>query len=78
MTAPRWHPAPNGSGRTFLYADWLGHRLSVPAFRRSSGGGLHRFACSDAGRVSPGTYLLICNVPGHYAAGMVSMLNVTP
>jgi uncharacterized cupredoxin-like copper-binding protein len=25
-----------------------------------------------------GAYLLICNVPGHYAAGMVTMLNVTP
>ena len=25
----------------------------------------------------PGTYLLICNVPGHYAAGMVTPLTVT-
>ncbi len=28
--------------------------------------------------LTPGTYLLICNVPGHYAAGMVTPLTVTP
>ena len=28
--------------------------------------------------LSPGSYLLICNIPGHYAAGMVTALNVTP
>ncbi len=28
--------------------------------------------------LSPGSYLLICNVPGHYAAGMVAELTVTP
>mgnify|MGYP001488051727 CR=1 FL=1 len=28
--------------------------------------------------LSPGYYLLICNVPGHYAAGMAASLNVTP
>ena len=28
--------------------------------------------------LTPGTYLLICNLPGHYAAGMASALNVTP
>ena len=27
--------------------------------------------------LNPGTYLLICNVPGHYAAGMVTPLTVT-
>ena len=27
---------------------------------------------------TPGSYLLICNVPGHYAAGMVTPLTVTP
>jgi uncharacterized cupredoxin-like copper-binding protein len=27
--------------------------------------------------LSPGTYLLICNVPGHYAAGMWTSLTVT-
>jgi uncharacterized cupredoxin-like copper-binding protein len=27
--------------------------------------------------LAPGTYLLICNVPGHYAAGMVTPLSVT-
>jgi uncharacterized cupredoxin-like copper-binding protein len=27
--------------------------------------------------LAPGTYLLICNVPGHYAAGMVTPLTVT-
>ena len=27
---------------------------------------------------APGTYLLFCNVPGHYAAGMVTPLTVTP
>ncbi len=27
--------------------------------------------------LTPGTYLLICNVPGHYAAGMVTPLTVT-
>jgi uncharacterized cupredoxin-like copper-binding protein len=26
----------------------------------------------------PGTYLLICHVPGHYAAGMATPLRVTP
>jgi uncharacterized cupredoxin-like copper-binding protein len=26
---------------------------------------------------TPGSYLLICNVPGHYAAGMVAVLTVT-
>ena len=28
--------------------------------------------------LTPGSYLLICNVPGHYAAGMVTPLSVTP
>jgi uncharacterized cupredoxin-like copper-binding protein len=28
--------------------------------------------------LSPGYYLLICNVPGHYAAGMAAPLSVTP
>jgi uncharacterized cupredoxin-like copper-binding protein len=28
--------------------------------------------------LTPGSYLLICNVPGHYAAGMVAPLSVTP
>lgn len=28
--------------------------------------------------LNPGSYLLICNVPGHYAAGMAVPLNVTP
>lgn len=28
--------------------------------------------------LTPGTYLLICNVPGHYAAGMAVPLTVTP
>jgi uncharacterized cupredoxin-like copper-binding protein len=28
--------------------------------------------------LTPGSYLLICNVPGHYAAGMVEPLTVTP
>jgi uncharacterized cupredoxin-like copper-binding protein len=27
--------------------------------------------------LTPGTYLLICNVPGHYAAGMATPLTVT-
>ena len=27
--------------------------------------------------LTPGSYLLICNVPGHYAAGMVAVLTVT-
>lgn len=28
--------------------------------------------------LAPGAYLLICNLPGHYAAGMVAPLNVVP
>jgi uncharacterized cupredoxin-like copper-binding protein len=28
--------------------------------------------------LAPGDYLLICNVPGHYASGMATMLAVTP
>jgi uncharacterized cupredoxin-like copper-binding protein len=28
--------------------------------------------------LDPGTYLLICNIPGHYAAGMATPLSVTP
>jgi uncharacterized cupredoxin-like copper-binding protein len=28
--------------------------------------------------LKPGKYLLICNVPGHYAAGMWSEFTVTP
>lgn len=29
-------------------------------------------------KLAPGSYLLLCNVPGHYAAGMVTPLTVTP
>ena len=29
-------------------------------------------------KLAPGTYLLLCNLPGHYAAGMVTALTVTP
>jgi uncharacterized cupredoxin-like copper-binding protein len=28
--------------------------------------------------LTPGSYLLICNIPGHYAAGMAAALTVTP
>ena len=28
--------------------------------------------------LQPGSYLLICNVPGHYAAGMATTLRVIP
>ena len=28
--------------------------------------------------MTPGSYLLICNLPGHYASGMVAPLNVAP
>jgi uncharacterized cupredoxin-like copper-binding protein len=28
--------------------------------------------------LTPGTYMLICNVPGHFAAGMAIPLSVTP
>jgi uncharacterized cupredoxin-like copper-binding protein len=28
--------------------------------------------------LSPGSYLLICNIPGHYAAGMAASLSVAP
>ena len=28
--------------------------------------------------LSPGTYMLFCNVPGHYAAGMAATISVTP
>lgn len=28
--------------------------------------------------LAPGSYLLVCNVPGHYAAGMVAALTVVP
>ena len=28
--------------------------------------------------MKPGKYLLVCNVPGHYAAGMWTLLTVTP
>ena len=28
--------------------------------------------------LKPGTYLLLCNLPGHYAAGMWTVLTVTP
>jgi uncharacterized cupredoxin-like copper-binding protein len=28
--------------------------------------------------LAAGSYLLICNLPGHYAAGMAVPLNVTP
>lgn len=28
--------------------------------------------------LTPGSYLLICNVPGHYASGMVAAITVTP
>ena len=28
--------------------------------------------------LTPGTYLLVCNVPGHYASGMVTALTVSP
>ena len=27
--------------------------------------------------LKPGTYLLVCNLPGHYAAGMWTVLTVT-
>lgn len=29
-------------------------------------------------KLAPGTYLLLCNLPGHYAAGMATPLTVTP
>jgi len=29
-------------------------------------------------KLAPGSYLLLCTVPGHYAAGMVTPLTVTP
>jgi uncharacterized cupredoxin-like copper-binding protein len=29
-------------------------------------------------KLTPGSYLLICNLPGHYAAGMAVPLSVTP
>lgn len=29
-------------------------------------------------QLSPGTYLLFCNIAGHYAAGMYTVLTVTP
>ena len=29
-------------------------------------------------KLTPGSYLLICNLPGHYAAGMVASLSVAP
>lgn len=29
-------------------------------------------------KLEPGSYLLICNLPGHYAAGMVAVFTVTP
>ena len=29
-------------------------------------------------KLTPGIYLLVCNVPGHYADGMVTSLTVTP
>lgn len=29
-------------------------------------------------KLSPGSYLLICNLPGHYAAGMTAPLSVAP
>jgi uncharacterized cupredoxin-like copper-binding protein len=29
-------------------------------------------------KLTPGSYLLICNLPGHYAAGMAAPLSVTP
>lgn len=29
-------------------------------------------------KLAPGSYLLLCNIPGHYAAGMVTPLTVTP
>jgi uncharacterized cupredoxin-like copper-binding protein len=28
--------------------------------------------------LAPGWYLLLCNLPGHYASGMAAALNVTP
>ena len=28
--------------------------------------------------LAPGNYLLVCNVPGHYAAGMVLAFTVAP
>ena len=28
--------------------------------------------------LSPGTYMLFCNVPGHYAAGMATTISVSP
>ena len=29
-------------------------------------------------KLDPGSYLLVCNLPGHYAAGMVALITVTP
>ena len=28
--------------------------------------------------LAPGSYLLVCNVPGHYASGMATAITVTP
>jgi uncharacterized cupredoxin-like copper-binding protein len=43
----------------------------VPELQPNASGGLDL-------KLAPGSYLLLCNVPGHYAAGMVTPLTVTP
>jgi uncharacterized cupredoxin-like copper-binding protein len=54
----------------------------VPEEQIKSMGEVSELAANESGnldvKLPPGTYLLICNVAGHYASGMVTPLTVTP
>jgi len=58
------------------------YTAKVPEDKVASPGEVSELEAGKSGaldvELKAGAYLLICNIPGHYAAGMVTLLTVTP
>lgn len=58
------------------------YTAKVPEDKVASPGEVSELEAGKSGtldvELKPGSYLLICNIPGHYAAGMAALLTVTP